>query len=232
MKKLKHLYPAMKNFVYWNTSAAMKSAASCKKSWHEDYDLLLILYSIFVIAKAILLKTQLGLTELIWAIAIVVFLLGGWLGVRSIEEPQINYLGHALIQLLFGMGIPGLYGMFGVILPYYDVLYLGCVVGFLIGLMVLCTYYYVRHCLIWDKFASDSPKQGTGGWIGISAVGSGITTILIAVCARIFQTGGYWIAQILIVALSVFLIGIAVPLSTMNIMRLYYYYRYLRPNEK
>lgn len=220
----------MKNFVYSTIPKTVATPSPPLKSLYEDFGLTIIFYIVFVLTKLVLMETFLNWTDFIWMLVSSIILGSACFFAQTIKDPRISLLGHGLLIGL-GMGLAGLYGMFGLILSHYDILYLGWIIVFLMCLIIPCTYGWVLHCIRWDKFDPVLQKS-PNGWLGMSVGATCIITAIIGVSARIYQTGGHWISELAIILLSILLIAIAVPFSTIGFLKLYYFYRYLRKDEE
>lgn len=227
MKKRKHLYPEMKYFVYDIDSHATGFRGVFQDSANQS---ILMFYAVFIISKLMILKMPLEYMDFMWVLMSIMVRFIGERCIGNIQEPQINYLGSKLVKLI-DLGIVGLYGLIGVLLAYYNALYLAWIILFFIAMSIVCTIYWVRHCIVWEKFSQNSAQKPKGGCA--FTAGSSIVNIgLIGFAARSAMNGDTLIFELALLILAVFCISIPLYGGTLMAMKLYYYYTYLRKDKE
>lgn len=226
MKKLKHLHPAMEHFVFHKIPEFYRPIKSIFYTLKDNYIVAVIFHGLYFLLKLFVLDLPI-IGDLIWiGIVGAVLFCGVLLVRRKVTDDRISYIAHMFLSLL-GLCLSIIYLLWSIVLTYFDLLYLIWVILPVLGIVILCSHYWVRHCLVWDKYGTDSPKQskfGSGLWVGLSC----IITIIMMVVLRVSQDN---MATIIVGATAfgcIILIAFILPFTVIYALKLYYYYKYLR----
>lgn len=225
MKKYKHLHPAMEHFVFHKIPEFYQPIKSLFYTLKDNYIVAVIFHGLFFLLKLFVLDLPI-IGDLIWiGIVGAVLFCGVLLVRRKVTDDRISYIAHMFLSLL-GLCLSIIYMLWSIVLTYFDLLYLIWVILPVFGIIILCSHYWVRHCLVWDKYGTDSPKQSKA-WIGF---GGGSSVVIMATMMTVLRVSQDNMATI-IVGMTAFgcIIGIAfiLPFTVIYALKLYYYYKYL-----
>ena len=226
MKKRKHLYPEMRYFVYENDSVKSAFPGVVVDSANH---LLLLFYVIFALVKMVFFNLPLGFMEINWGLMAIAVRFIGEGSVRNIEDPQIKYIATKMVNEI-ELELMGLYGLIGVVLAYYQMLYLMWIILFVMVLSVVCIVYWIGHCILWEKYSQNASKKSNIGCalIGVSSVATFSSIGSVTRITMKDETARMMIMEVSMLCLATIWIVVPIYPITFMAMKLYYYYRYLR----